>query len=239
MTWSYFFLWSNCCFLSAALCHGAQGHVSDCCIITSSKVGETAAGDRWVQAGASLHFKNPLMIISRIKECIPPLPILKGRDGCPPKMVKKIKCCLFIARDINLYQNMNIFIELNMSCKSGCRVVIDEARATNITSFIYTAEGSKNKIYTSLCFFIQKPIIHLLCMHVCSWLRLGPHHIAAAESRSHSLSGGTGSVITHKIGQNVVVTTAVLPEGHNLWDKKHRYSKPPMRWELRAKRLQQ
>lgn len=43
-----------------------------------------------------------------------------------------------------------------------------------------------------------------------------------------------GSVITHKIGQNVVVTTAVLSQGHNLREEKHQYSKPPMRWELRA-----
>ena len=58
MTWSYFFLWSNCCFLSAALCHGVQGHVSDCCIITSSKVGETAAGDQQVSAGPASTLKS-------------------------------------------------------------------------------------------------------------------------------------------------------------------------------------
>ena len=180
------------------------------------------------------------MLISRLNEYIPPHPRLKGRDGCPPKMVKKVKCCLFIARDLNLYLNMNIFIEVNMSCKSGCRVVIDEAQATDITSSIYTAEGrKKNKISTSLCFFIQKPIIHLLCMHVCLWLRLGAPSRCSGRKLVPLPLRGTGSVITHKIGQNVVVTTAVLPEGHNLRDRKHRYSKPPMRWELRAKRLQQ
>lgn len=57
MTSSYFFLWSNCCFLSAVLCHGVQGHVSDCCIITSSKVGETAAGDQQVRAGPASTLK--------------------------------------------------------------------------------------------------------------------------------------------------------------------------------------
>lgn len=48
-----------------------------------------------------------------------------------------------------------------------------------------------------------------------------------AETKSHHMqqkagstaSHGIGSVITHKIGQNVVVTTAVLPQGHNLWEK--------------------
>ena len=25
-------------------------------------------------------------------------------------------------------------------------------------------------------------------------------------------------IVTHKIGQNVVVATAVLPQGHNLWE---------------------
>lgn len=48
-----------------------------------------------------------------------------------------------------------------------------------------------------------------------------------AETKSHRMqqeagstsSQGSGSVITHKIGQNVVVTAAVLPQGHNLWEK--------------------
>lgn len=35
-----------------------------------------------------------------------------------------------------------------------------------------------------------------------------------------SLSQGNGTIITYKIGQNVVVTTAVLPQGHNLWEQK-------------------
>lgn len=71
MTWSYFFLWSNCCFLSAALCHGVQGHVSDCCIITSSKVGETAAGDQQARAGPAFTLKT-LVLISRLNEHFPP-----------------------------------------------------------------------------------------------------------------------------------------------------------------------
>lgn len=51
-----------------------------------------------------------------------------------------------------------------------------------------------------------------------------PHHMQ--QKASSTPSQGSGSVITHKIGQNVVVTTAVLPQGHNLGKKKHQYSKP-------------
>ncbi len=48
-----------------------------------------------------------------------------------------------------------------------------------------------------------------------------------AETKFHRMqqkagptpSSGSDSVITHKIGQNVVVTTTVLPQGHNLWEK--------------------
>lgn len=36
---------------------------------------------------------------------------------------------------------------------------------------------------------------------------------------SSTPSQGSGSDITHKIGQNVVVATTVLPQGHNLWEK--------------------
>lgn len=43
------------------------------------------------------------------------------------------------------------------------------------------------------------------------------HHMQQKEGST--LSQRSGSVITHKIGQNVVVTTAVLPQGHNLWEK--------------------
>lgn len=32
-------------------------------------------------------------------------------------------------------------------------------------------------------------------------------------------SQGSDAVITHKIGQNVVVATTVLPQGHNLREK--------------------
>lgn len=43
----------------------------DCCIITSSEVGETAAGDQQSKRRASLHFKT-LMLISRLNEHFPP-----------------------------------------------------------------------------------------------------------------------------------------------------------------------
>lgn len=45
------------------------------------------------------------------------------------------------------------------------------------------------------------------------------YHMQQKAGSTPSL--GSGSVITHKIGQNVVVTTAVLPQGHNLWEKKN------------------
>jgi len=44
-----------------------------------------------------------------------------------------------------------------------------------------------------------------------------PHHMQ--QKAGSTPSPRSGSVITHKIGQNVVVTTAVLPQGHNLWER--------------------
>lgn len=69
--------------------------------------------------------------------------------------------------------------------------------------------------------------------YLFSWLRLSPVTCSMHKAGS-TPSQGSGSVITHKIGQNVVVATTVLPQGHNLGEKKHRYSKPPVTWELRA-----
>lgn len=74
-----------------------QGHESDCCIITSSKVGEMAAGDQRVRAGLAFHLKT-LMLIPRLNEHY--IPESEGKKyGCPPRIVKKVKSCLFIAKD--------------------------------------------------------------------------------------------------------------------------------------------
>lgn len=49
--------------------------------------------------------------------------------------------------------------------------------------------------------------------------------VLTAETKSHHMQHGSGpsqesgSAITHKIGQNVMVATAVLPKGHNLREK--------------------
>lgn len=60
-------------------------------------------------------------------------------------------------------------------------------------------------------YFIQKPLIYLCVVQGKS------HHMQ--HRADPGLSQGNEWVITHKIGQNVVVTTAVLPQGHNLWQK--------------------
>lgn len=42
-------------------------------------------------------------------------------------------------------------------------------------------------------------------------------HMQNTAGLTHSQ--GSGLIITYKIGQNVVVTPTVLPQGHNLWER--------------------
>lgn len=74
-SWSNSFFPSRCSFVSCC----ARMHVSDCCIITSSKSKVTPAQDQRLRAGPDFDLK--LMLVSELNEHIHPRAV--GKDGCP------------------------------------------------------------------------------------------------------------------------------------------------------------
>lgn len=130
------------------------------------------------------------------------------------KRLNPVYLLLRMLTDIQIW----LYTEAKLQCSvtAGLWFIKHEAQTLKASYIYIYIEREKNYIQSYIKAF-NPLIVHA---HLRPRLRLRLHAEKKLVSPSpHPPPQGSSIVITHKIGQNVVVTTAVLPQGHNLWEK--------------------